>query len=336
MPKLSVIMSTYNDSQYIRESIDSILDQTFRDFEFIIIDDASTDNTVEIIRSYTDDRIKLIINEENQGLTKNLNKALTYVTGEYIARMDGDDISLPERFAKQVAYLDNHKDVYLIGCAVKSFGASDLIWLLPDDSEELRVRMLIRPVFAHPSFMFRKKLIDEGFRYDETFRTAQDYDFASRVAKVHKIGRVQDILMKYRVHDKQISSTSSINQLSNADRIRSRLLQELGITLNKQQQAIYNAFVAEKCPDSIETFLGAADLINELTIANNNSKVYYKKTLAKTLKKMLYTWVIRSKKTGYILRFPQVCQFNIGNMRIFVGEIIRTLKEKKIKPSMAM
>ena len=104
---VSVVMSVYNDEQYLKESLDSIFAQTISDFELIIVDDCSTDRTVEIIENYHDDRIRLIRNTENRGLTRNLNTALEYVQGTYIARMDGDDKSRPERFEKQIAYLEH-------------------------------------------------------------------------------------------------------------------------------------------------------------------------------------------------------------------------------------
>ena len=120
-PKISVVMPAYNAENYIREAIDSILAQTFRDFEFLIIDDGSTDHTVEIIRSYSDSRIRLYQNERNMGVAATLNRGLDLARGEYIARMDADDISLPERFAKQAAYMDAHPDVAVCGSNIILF-----------------------------------------------------------------------------------------------------------------------------------------------------------------------------------------------------------------------
>ena len=118
---VSVVMSVYNDEQYLKESLDSIFAQTIQDFELIIVDDCSTDRTVEIIENYHDDRIRLICNSENRGLTRNLNTALEYVQGTYIARMDGDDKSRPERFEKQIAYLEQHPELMLISCRTHMF-----------------------------------------------------------------------------------------------------------------------------------------------------------------------------------------------------------------------
>ena len=321
-------MSAYNDQKYIKEAIDSILNQSFSDFEFIIIDDASSDDTLAEINSYNDNRIKLIKNKENKGLTANLNNALKIAKGEYIARMDGDDISYPERLRKQVEYLDNNREVYLIGTSVQSFGETELFWTLPDDSEELRIRMLLRPVFAHPSFMFRRELLEEGFFYDEAYRTAQDYDFAARVSREHKIGRVKDVLLKYRIHSKQVSNSLGSNQRNNADIIRHRLLSELGVELTAGEENIYNDWVSERKKDTVQEYRAAYSIIDKCCNHNRDKNLYDGKKLEVVLKKMLYTWVIRSKNIGFIVQFPYICKWNRTNMGIFVGEIIRTIHEK--------
>lgn len=327
-PLISVIMSTYNDELYIEESLRSILNQTLADFELIIYDDCSTDHTVEKIRAFHDPRIQLICNEENCGLTKNLNKGLRIARGKYIARMDGDDISEQTRFEKQVAFLEEHPSVYLISCHAQNFGESDLVNRIRGNSEVLRCRMLIRPVFAHPGFMMRRELIEEGFFYDETFRTAQDYEFAVRAAGTHEIGMVPEILLHYRVHKKQISNTVNDNQVTNADRVRQKQLGQLKITLSGEEQQVYNDWVYERKPQSFEEFLEASALLQRFVTANEKTGIYDGRVLEKTLKRLLYTWVIRNKNLKYICRFPKICGYLPGNMLLFVGEAIRTIREK--------
>ncbi|MDO5019297.1 MAG: glycosyltransferase [Lachnospiraceae bacterium] len=327
-PLISVIMSTYNDELYIEESLRSILNQTLADFELIIYDDCSTDHTVEKIRAFHDPRIQLICNEENCGLTKNLNKGLRIARGKYIARMDGDDISEQTRFERQVAFLEEHPSVYLISCHAQNFGESDLVNRIRGNSEVLRCRMLIRPVFAHPGFMMRRELIEEGFFYDETFRTAQDYEFAVRAAGTHEIGMVPEILLHYRVHKKQISNTVNDNQVTNADRVRQKQLGQLKITLSGEEQQVYNDWVYERKPQSFEEFLEASALLQRFVTANEKTGIYDGRVLEKTLKRLLYTWAIRNKNLKYICRFPKICGYLPGNMLLFVGEAIRTIGEK--------
>lgn len=321
-------MSTYNDELYIEESLRSILNQTLADFELIIYDDCSSDHTVEKIRAFHDPRIQLICNEENCGLTKNLNKGLRIARGKYIARMDGDDISELTRFEKQVAFLEEHPSVYLISCHAQNFGESDLVNRIRGNSEVLRCRMLIRPVFAHPGFMMRRELIEEGFFYDETFRTAQDYEFAVRAAGTHEIGMVPEILLHYRVHKKQISNTANGNQVTNADRVRQKQLEQLKITLSGEEQQVYHDWVYERKPQSFEEFVEASALLQRFVTANEKTGIYDGRVLEKTLKRLLYTWVIRNKNLKYICRFPKICGYLPGNMLLFVGEAIRTIREK--------
>ena len=321
-------MSTYKDELYIEESLRSILNQTLADFELIIYDDCSTDHTVEKIRAFHDPRIQLICNEENCGLTKNLNKGLRIARGKYIARMDGDDISEQTRFERQVAFLEEHPSVYLISCHAQNFGESDLVNRIRGNSEVLRCRMLIRPVFAHPGFMMRRELIEEGFFYDETFRTAQDYEFAVRAAGTHEIGMVPEILLHYRVHKKQISNTVNDNQVTNADRVRQKQLGQLKITLSGEEQQVYNDWVYERKPQSFEEFLEASALLQRFVTANEKTGIYDGRVLEKTLKRLLYTWVIRNKNLKYICRFPKICGYLPGNMLLFGGEAIRTIREK--------
>ena len=327
-PLISVIMSTYNEEKYIETSLKSLLNQTFQEFEIIIVDDASTDNTRQLIQRLQDERIHLICNEENQGLTKNLNKALKYVTGKYIARMDGDDIAFPTRFEKQVQYMEKHPETMLVSCYTKSFGDSDLVFALPDDSEVLKVRMLVRPVYAHPGFMMRRELIEAGYRYNEEYRTAQDYEFASRVAEKYKIGLVPEILLLYRVHKKQVSAKAGNQQFNNADKIRKRQLERLGVRLSETEWESYLELVKESKVDSLEHFDKVYEIIRKMLQSNEKSKIYNPNIMEKTLKKMLYTWVIRNKNIKHILAFPRVCRYQMKDMLLFVGEVIRTIKEK--------
>ena len=256
---ISVIMSVYNEAEYIRESIDSILAQTVKDFEFIIIDDCSSDNTVEIIKSYADERIKLYVNDANQGLTKNLNKALKLCSGEYIARMDGDDICKADRFEKQLRFFANHPDVDLISCRMQTFGVGERKYRTPITSEDILDKMLINAVMPHPGFMMRGALIyDDGFEYDENLVAAQDYDFESRVAKDHRLGMIPEYALFYRLHEGQVSQKKQQNQANVRNMVRRRLLgyildsQELQPT--DEEMAQYNILADREYEKAIEWF----------------------------------------------------------------------------------
>jgi glycosyltransferase involved in cell wall biosynthesis len=208
-PKISAIMSVYNGEKYLREAIESILNQTFTDFEFIIVNDGSTDNTLEIIQSYDDERIKIINNEQNIGLTKSLNKALKVARGESIARQDADDISLPNRFDEQMKYLEGHPEVVLLGTNVYLIDESGktvgkrIVLTKPSIKDLLKNNQ-----FNHGSVMFKKKVINQLGGYNELIRYSQDYELWLRIAKSHVVGNLTQSLYKLRSHDANIRLTN--------------------------------------------------------------------------------------------------------------------------------
>lgn len=201
-------MSVYNGEQYLQEAIESILNQTYSDFELIIIDDASTDSTPQIIQSYRDPRIRVIRNNENLGLTKSLNKGLTLAKGEYVARMDADDISLPERFEKQVAFLDSHPEVAVVGTAKQLINRRGTILgtyippLQPQYRDFLKTNLI-----THGSVMVRREILKAYGGYNELFRKSQDYALWLEMAKQHKLINIPDVLYKLRTHEMSVTKT---------------------------------------------------------------------------------------------------------------------------------
>ena len=176
-PLVSVVMSVYNGERYLREAIGSILNQTFRDFEFLMINDGSSDRTAEILKDYNINRIKIIKNERNIGLTKSLNKGLRIARGEYIARQDADDVSAPDRLEKEVNFLETHRDYAVVGTFVKILNEdSEVIGLLDRLTADTQIRKCLGTdnCITHGSTMIRKKcLLNVGF-YDESIARAQD------------------------------------------------------------------------------------------------------------------------------------------------------------------
>ena len=215
-PKISVVMSVHNGAEHLQESIDSIFHQTFSDFEFIVIDDASSDATAEILQAFItkDDRIRIITNEINLGLAASMNKGLRIAIGKYIARLDADDLSLPERLGIQYNYLENHPEYFLIGSGsiiIDKFGKEYAIHRFPSDEDTLRKNIIHKNQFRHPSIMFRN---DKEHFYREKFYTAQDYDLILRLLSEGKrFINIPDLLVKYRTWRKSQLSQRSAQQL---------------------------------------------------------------------------------------------------------------------------
>ena len=198
--KISVIMSVYNGEKYLREAIDSILNQTFKDFEFIIINDGSIDKSLEIIQSYNDDRIK-IVNQGNTGLAKALNNGIAISKSDFIARMDADDIAYPERIQKQYEFLLGNPDYIIVGSNAKIIDKAGYFVRdsnLSTTDEEMK-GMLPSTPFIHPSVMFRKNIFYKAGQYPEYMLKAQDVVLFNSMTKYGKFANIPEHLMQYRI-----------------------------------------------------------------------------------------------------------------------------------------
>ncbi len=208
-PKISILMAVYNGAVYLREAIDSVLAQTYRDFEFVIVDDGSSDESVRIVRSYADSRIKLHAAPQNMGQTTALNVGLRLCVGEYIARMDGDDICRPDRFARQVAALDADPALGIVGSAVWIVDGRDRTLDFspqPESDATIRFVSLTRNPFHHPTVMIRRRvLIEHALEFDERFQANQDFELWTRLLPVTRAANLPQALLRYRVHGSNIS-----------------------------------------------------------------------------------------------------------------------------------
>ena len=206
-------MSVYNGALYVKEAVVSILKQTYRDWELIIINDASTDKTLEILNDLatTDDRIKIITNAENIGLTKSLNRGLLECSGEFVARMDADDVASSDRLEKQYDFMQTHLDVAVCGSQGiyidhngNKIGDKDLKL----SSDDIKKKLLFNNQCIHSSLFFRKSIVDELGGYNEQFKTSQDYELIVRIAKKYQVVNLKDRLIHWRVHPGSVSWAS--------------------------------------------------------------------------------------------------------------------------------
>jgi len=223
-------MAVYNGERFLRLSIESILFQTFADFEFIIVDDGSTDKTWSILCDYADSRIRLIQNEENIGLTRSLNKGSALVQGEFIARMDADDISHPLRLEKQYAYMNDHPDVGVLGCQMEQIdvnGRKIDNFHAPLFHEAIAWKMLFETSIAHPTVMMRRRDFTEAGGYDPSFIYAQDLELWSRMVHVTWFANLPESLHSRRWHRFSICSLHSEKQFDLGLIVRHRLYERI-------------------------------------------------------------------------------------------------------------
>ena len=221
MPKISVVMPVYNtDEEYLREAIESILNQTFTDFEFIIINDGSTNNAENVILSYKDSRILYLKNQENLGLIKTLNYGFDLVKGKYIARMDSDDISLPTRFEKQVEFFDKNPDIGILGTWFNCIPKNRIVETFPNDKDIKEYLLVNSNIIGHPTVMIRKSIVEIfEVKYDENHPYVEDYAlWLSLIDKV-KFANIPEILLDYRIHKNSVCQTKEIEQNLNVQKI---------------------------------------------------------------------------------------------------------------------
>ena len=221
-PLVTVLMAVHNDLAYLPEAVDSILGQTLDDFEFLVLDDGSTDGSGEYLAGLNDPRVRLVRNGDNLGLTRSLNRGLDLAEGLFVARMDADDVALPHRLERQVAFLDAHPRVGIVGSSrVLIDPAGGFVAHAPavEDDIGIRWKCLLGNPFAHPAVTFRLDLMDaHGLRYDETYLTAQDYELWSRLLGVTEGANLAEPLLRYRLRA-GVSRTHKPDQLRNHDRI---------------------------------------------------------------------------------------------------------------------
>lgn len=278
MPKISVIMPVYNGEKFLRQAIESILNQTFTDFEFLIFNDGSTDSSAEIIKSYSDKRIRFFNSKENEGLVFQLNKGIDEAIGEYIARMDADDVALPERFSKQIKFLEKNPSIALCGTWVDIIGEKgNIINVLetPILHDELVAIHFIANKMIHPS-MIGKTFVFKEFKYKEEWFLVEDYYFQIEVAKKYKLANIPDVLLQYRHYGGNISTTRREKLEKVVRKIYKLKLKELDIEVDDKQ---------------LDFHLDC--LRNQIKIKNHN----------KALKWFLKLWKTNKEKQVYIHDF---------------------------------
>jgi len=296
-------MPVYNCRQYIEESVNSILNQTYTDFEFIIIDDCSTDGTFEYLSSLADSRINLIRKPKNSGYTISLNMGLEIAKGEYVARMDGDDISLSDRFAKQVNFMDNNQDVVVCGGAYEIIGSK---WkFVPKcTNDEIIFDMMSVSVIAHPTAFFRNSILKENnITYNKDYEPAEDYKMWTLLSEYGKLANLNDVLLYYRMHPNQTSSLRAKSQ----NEISKLISLEFVKNLSKGNENINVFFKLNSVDDLVKYESVEANILDTLKERGirTNTKLFLERKqqiLVQSLTENKYSLTLAKKKYKFILK----------------------------------
>lgn len=301
-PYVTVLMCVYNGKTYLREAISSILNQTFTDFEFLIIDDGSTDDSAAIIHSYTDPRIRYVSNGQNKGLHYSLNRGLELAEGIYIARMDCDDRSLPTRLETQVAFMDSHLDISVCGTWVETIGdKAGFVKKYFTNPEDIHASLLFNTSIAHPSVLMRKSVFSENnLTYDTGFKYfEEDYNLWVELARVGKLANIPNVLFFYRIHKKSVTHIHTEDRKSGVTLIRRKQLEWLGLTPNEEDMRIHNSLYP-KDGESARVFLKNAETwFQVIQRANKTARIYTEDSLSKILYTRWYTLCGLNARHGF-------------------------------------
>lgn len=308
-PMISVIMPVYNAEKYLREAIESILSQTFSDFEFLILNDGSTDNSIDIIRSYSDSRILIHNSVVNQGLIFQLNKGLDLSRGKYIARMDADDISLPERLARQVEFLETHRDIGVLGTGVQimdTFG--NILHTIQFSSQQgvLRWCLCFYNPLVHPTVMMRREIVKLTDGYDSDMLHAEDYDLWRRMSGITRFSNLKDVLLILRKHNENVSNVHFALQRQNSIQISSKMILQI-LNENVSTDTVQRLWNHEF--KTAYDMLPVAELVYRLCLANvvdDELSIIEKRVIRRDAAMRIYglirPWVKNVNVWGYLAR----------------------------------
>jgi len=344
-PLVSVLMPVYNGEKYLNEAIDSILRQTYSDFEFIIVNDGSTDKTEEIILSYADERIRYVKNEENIRLIRTLNKGIDLAKGKYIARMDADDISFQNRLEVQVQFMENNPQIGLCGSFLKTIGNKIGTVRFHTDDDTIRFRLLFSTYLRHPSVMIRKEVIqNHNIMYNADYLHVEDHKMWVDISKHTKLAIIPELLIKYRVHDDNISVKHQKIQANTESKIREEQLCTLGIKIDEIQLRMYNNFIhlirfewnthlITPLPNDVNDFLALDQLLSAIVLNNRDKKLINPTILEAEFGKAYFKLVqhltcFGSSFMSQVLKNPIFEKFNLNALDVLKLRIKAILKKK--------
>ncbi len=321
-PRITVLMGAYNAEGFLREAIDSVLAQTVGDFEFLIFEDCSTDSTRQILQSYDDPRIKLYLNATNQGLTKNLICGMDLAQGAYVARMDADDVCMPNRFERQLEYFASHPEVSVLGSAVTFFDGKgyEFVGYQPEAHDEIKCRLFTGFTMLHPSVMMRKADMDQhGLNYEADFVCSQDHDLWTRSIRKLRFANHPETLLKMREHPSKIGNTRKSTQEELSGRIRRRQLDELEVEYSDEEFEAFDRLAGYGLVTGRTGLMACESILFKVLESNRSCKVFDQKILERAVADAFYgvcrSHLIRKSTLGAYWRKSKLRRFKQSSLR---------------------
>ncbi|RXK88723.1 glycosyltransferase family 2 protein [Chlorobaculum sp. 24CR] len=316
-PTVTVLMPVHNGERYLKEAIESILAQTFADFEFLVIDDGSTDRSRQIVESYGNPRIVLVANADNRGTVHVLNQGIALAKGRYIARMDADDISLPERLERQVRFMDEHSEVGVSGAGMRVLKKGKLknTMMLPTGDQELKIQLLFSTCLYHPTVIIRTELA-KAHPYPDNLVYTQDYNYWTRLAPLARFANIDEILLHFREHEGQISTRKADLQITNARALRTEYLKRLAGEVSDEQLAIHHAIAENRNDIDLEQ---AKAWLEELVGTNDATGMFDAEIFRREMGRKW--WLVCRKNTGH----------GKATLRVYRSSFLQPLYRPEIK-----
>lgn len=337
MAKVTVLMPTYNVAPFVREAIESVLRQSYRDFELLVIDDCSSDETIEVVRTIDDARIRIVQNEKNLGLAENLNRGLSHINTEYVARMDGDDIAEPFWLEREIAILDSHPEIGICSGGFERFGTVKSLVRFPERHEDCMANMLFECSVIVPTF--RMSLYrDHGLRYSSEAFPAEDYRFWAECLRVTKMHNIQETLFHYRMHPTQICTARREEQQRKVAEVRRYMLEWLSNDFTEEERDYYtgsfmNPQIASK-QDYHERKAFCKKMVEKNRSVGHFDEDALHRRLGKHLRLTLYSTIVNHYfQDGYSL--PQYIRYLASGIALRTGYhyesrfLIKSLLHKK-------
>jgi glycosyltransferase involved in cell wall biosynthesis len=323
-PLVTVIMPVYQAEAHITPSLNSIVKQSYSNLEIYLIDDASTDQTLNLVAQVNDSRIRIIKKEKNTGYTDSLNMGMKLANGKYIARMDADDVAHPERIAKQVAYMEANLECVVCGCNVKLI-PNQRIHKYPSTNNEILEELFFTNAFAHPSVMLRKSIIDRyQIQYDKTYEPTEDYELWSRLAQLGTLHNLNEILLDYRIHENQISAYKRTLQETNKHRVRIQMFKRIDDNLNDEDSFLSKQYLMDLPTDvAILNELNRRNqLISNLSDLNKRKGIYPDNLFSTVENRLKNEWIhaVTITKGIYGLHFYKEIKSIIPNAFTRLGK----------------
>jgi len=295
VPRVTILLPVYNGEKYLKAAINSIRAQTFSDWGLWVLDDGSSDSSLEIARSFDDERIKALPNGGNLGVAKTLNRALEKVRSEFVARMDSDDECLPRRLERQVNFLQRRPDVALLGTQAVSAETGKSTFDVPCKHEEIRANLLFNCSFLHPTVMWRREAFERfNLAYEES-PAAEDYDLWERACCDLKAANLPDRLLRYR-NDPEVKVTAYVKQQKEGGRaVRKRAIERLGLSPDEQEMEVHHACAYDNLPQPPISLRRVDEWCGRIFSANQKARVIEQRALKDRLHLQRYYHLVRNR-----------------------------------------